>query len=603
MSCFDKLTWDYIKWVSKLCDPLYVVLFGSSAEGCIKSDMDIFTIVKKTNKELINSVSDFTVKFHQDYSLEKDYDIPYEKKTIYSEEDIKNVLSANGFIYKYDKFLIPTIRMSPDFLWSDNMKYRLFLNALTTKNRLLFWNKNEFKKLENKCWEVIIRIIFSQRKDKYFSIREVYELMIKSDFDLSTWIHYLGYKQKNEKYILNKLDDLFSIFINEWKLFEDKGKYTINSIRMNDLIKKHTNFEKISKSPEISNVLDKNIDFITNKNPETPLVLKQDYDISIKEITEYPDYTNKDVNEKISNFLWLDENEVSICQWSLDAIYNIPKCISFDEWVIIEPTYRWYEEWLKNKWSSYAKFYLNEDFSLDINQLNEAIKQKSLVFICNPNNPTGTYINNEDVLKLVKNNKNSHFILDETYLLFDQNFNDISFKKCLSQVENVSIVFSLSKFFNIPWIRVWAFASNPLIVNKFKTINTPYYIDAVSKWILKKCLEDKYFIDRSRISLSKNKELLFEKLKLIDYFDVKYIEYGNFFMVKILDENISSKKIERFLKDNWINIKSCEWLYQWLEWDRLRISVNNEENNNILIDILNNKKNIYQNCVYNESFI
>src|SRR5690625_5232072 len=92
-----------------------------------------------------------------------------------------------------------------------------------------------------------------------------------------------------------------------------------------------------------------------------------------------------------------------------------------DEVIIISPYYVSYPPMIKL--SEYeSKFHvipLNDDFTLPINQIKKKINDNTKVLILNyPNNPTGqllTLKETEEVVKLVKDNKNLHLISDEIY--------------------------------------------------------------------------------------------------------------------------------------------------------------------------------------------
>lgn len=102
----------------------------------------------------------------------------------------------------------------------------------------------------------------------------------------------------------------------------------------------------------------------------------------------------------------------------------------------------------------HTSFSLDKDFDLDMEKLSEAIQEHSLVFLCNPNNPTGTYIPRDILLDLIRRHPTSHFVIDESHLLFNKEFDEISLKKDVEQISNLTVVMSLSKFFNIPGIRM-----------------------------------------------------------------------------------------------------------------------------------------------------
>jgi len=407
--------------------------------------------------------------------------------------------------------------------------------------------------------------------------------MVKSE-DWSDGKWYLWYMEKNRSDMIQKISIFLDVFQKEGKIKKSDQWYFADKDWMDDLIIKNMKAKEHIITKEVQHDK-KKIDFATNKNPLWPL--SKDFSNELMdEIKEYPDYSNSRIDQELSDFLWVEKECVSVCQWSLDAIYNIPKCISFNDCVIVEPTYRWYAAAIENMWKKYTKFSMDKDFWLDIEKLSESIKDNTLVFLCNPNNPTGTYISHDSICELIKKHPKSHFIIDESHLLFNKEFDDMSMKKEVEKLPNLTVVISLSKFFNIPGIRMWTVISNPLIIDKFRMQNVPYYINNISSDILRKNIINKDGIFHMREKLFEVKNDFYEKLKWISRLDVKQNEYNNFFMCKINDENISARKLERVLAKQWIMIRLCEWIPG--EW--IRLSINTIENNDILIETLNNQE-------------
>lgn len=121
------------------------------------------------------------------------------------------------------------------------------------------------------------------------------------------------------------------------------------------------------------------------------------------------------------------------------------------------------------------------------------------------------------------------------------------------------------------------------MIDTFRAKNIPYYINGVSTKLLKDNLSEKNRISDTREKISDVKHDFYENLRTIPWLDIRYNEYNNFFMCHITDERISARKLERELLDKGIMIRMCEGI----NGDRIRISINTKENNDLLIAALN----------------
>lgn len=72
------------------------------------------------------------------------------------------------------------------------------------------------------------------------------------------------------------------------------------------------------------------------------------------------------------------------------------------------------------------------------------------------------------LIKIIQNNPNCHFIIDETMLIFDKNFFNKNLIKYVNTVDNLSVIVSFSKFFGIAGLRTGAVFSNNELIEKIK---------------------------------------------------------------------------------------------------------------------------------------
>ena len=134
----------------------------------------------------------------------------------------------------------------------------------------------------------------------------------------------------------------------------------------------------------------------------------------------------------------------------------------------------------------------------------EAARNASLVFICSPNNPTGTLVSQETILQFAKECKGV-VVVDEAYFEFCKE----SFISRLSEFENLAILRSLSKAWGLAGLRIGYMLANEQITNDINRIRLPFNISALSE----KLAADAITIGKSRM-MANVKQIVQEREKL-----------------------------------------------------------------------------------------
>lgn len=149
--------------------------------------------------------------------------------------------------------------------------------------------------------------------------------------------------------------------------------------------------------------------------------------------------------------------------------------------LLIEPTYSDYRK--------YANLYGLKIRTLQLSETNNFVFQPEvaqtylsscqLAVVCNPNNPTGTFIPKSVLQNLFNQFPDILFVVDESYMPFFENHEysllDTSFK-------NVVVLRSLSKIFAIPGLRLgWLFSQNQTLIDKLHQGLSPWNINSIAQ--------------------------------------------------------------------------------------------------------------------------
>lgn len=294
----------------------------------------------------------------------------------------------------------------------------------------------------------------------------------------------------------------------------------------------------------------------------------------------YPDPLQKLLKNKIAEVKHLLVENIFLGNGSDEPIDLVIRAFCeprIDNIVAIDPTYGMYQVAADINNVDYRKVLLSNDFKLDGSKLLAAKDNSTkLIFICSPNNPTGNYFDEDEVVKVLNEFKGI-VIIDEAYIDFS---NKKGFLKNLKDFPNLLILQTFSKAWGLASIRLgMAFASRQ-IITILNRIKYPYNVNYLTQQFALEALMKKNKKDDWVEYILLNKSLLIEKLETVRLVQKIYQSDANFFLIKVEDP----KMVYEYLKENKIivrnrsNVSLCAGC--------LRITVGTQEENDMLIKAL-----------------
>lgn len=339
------------------------------------------------------------------------------------------------------------------------------------------------------------------------------------------------------------------------------------------------NAKEISRKNKID--YDKIIDFSANINPlGMPSRVKKAIIEGVSEIEKYPDITYFELKCAIENFENIHRENLILGNGAAEVLFNVVRGINPRTTLILAPTFSEYEEAVRAIDGHIIYYYLKEeaDFNIQEDILNYINSDLDLMFICNPNNPTGV-ITEIDLLKkiLIKAKKdNVKLIIDESFLDFVEE--DFSMIKYINEYDNLIIMKSLTKFFALPGIRIgYAICSNLALKEKIENISPAWNINILAEIATKASFLEENYIKKSRRFIDHEKKSLYNEIREIE--EIKVFKPSvNFILLKTL---IKIDLKNELLKNN-ILIRSCS-NYLGLDDNYYRVAVRNQKDNKQLI--------------------
>ncbi|MBY7026011.1 MULTISPECIES: threonine-phosphate decarboxylase CobD [Clostridium] len=330
------------------------------------------------------------------------------------------------------------------------------------------------------------------------------------------------------------------------------------------------------------------IDFSSNINPLGMSSKVKDAIIdSMEEIKKYPDISYMELKKSISEYEHIHESYLMLGNGAAEVLFNIVKALNPKKVLIPVPTFSEYKEAVECVNSKVELYEMREETSFHICEdiLDKITNEIDLIFICNPNNPTGTLTSKELLMKILIKSKenNSMVLIDESFMDFvSENFSMIN---VLKEFENLIILKSLTKFFAIPGLRIgYGLCSNKDFISEVYKITPAWNINILADVATRASLEDKNYIRKSIQYMEKERAFLYNSLKAFKNLIVYEPSVNFIFFKSNLDINL---KLE-LLKYN-ILIRSCS-NYHGLNECYYRVAVKGREDN---IKLIHYMKNIF----------
>ncbi|SDB08295.1 threonine-phosphate decarboxylase [Pseudobutyrivibrio sp. YE44] len=356
--------------------------------------------------------------------------------------------------------------------------------------------------------------------------------------------------------------------------------------------KDHFHGSDLEKIEKIYGIKKENIiSFSANVNPLgiSPL-LREGIAKHIDCITTYPDRDYVELRNSIATYCKTELENIVVGNGSTELISLFIQMIKPKKAMILGPTYSEYEREISLEGGKTIYYPLREDneFILDpahfISKLTEDI---DMLVICNPNNPTGTAINNHDMRLILDACKEcSIFVMvDETYVEFAENIDEISSVPLTRTYGNIAILRGTSKFFAAPGLRLgYAICSNTDLMQQVNQRKDPWTINSIAVVAGNLMFKDDAYIRQTKELIKTERDRMYELFSKSDRYK-PYKPQGNFMLLKILEEGLTSQMLfDRCIKQG-LMIRDCS-TFPYLGENYIRFCFMNPEDNTRLADLL-----------------
>ena len=327
---------------------------------------------------------------------------------------------------------------------------------------------------------------------------------------------------------------------------------------------------------------DEIIDMSSNLNPlGPPESIKDSIFDNFASILSLPEVDAITMRKGFARFHGINHDNVMAGNGTTWFIYTIPKALGARKVLITGPTYSDYKDACLMhgiKFEHYHSKALNM-FDMDIDKVSQLAQLADMVFICNPNNPTGSLISKDKLEYLILKHKNTIFIIDESYLPFVEHAQDISLV-VNTQHKNLIVLTSMSKIFRIPGLRTGFLSAPKKLIEKIMVYYQPWSVNALAQAVIKDIFDHPEniapFYEKTQSFIRTEKEIFLGHLKHTHKLQI--FDSNTYFFLARLTGMAKAEEFCSKIGQNKILIRNCS-NFAGLSDEYVRFSLKTREAN------------------------
>lgn len=297
----------------------------------------------------------------------------------------------------------------------------------------------------------------------------------------------------------------------------------------------------------------------------------------------YPDTECNELREAISISEGIPKDMIVCGNGAADLIFSLVIATKPKRALLLSPTFHEYEQALQSVDCELSYYQLHEEngFQLQSDFIEEIKKDIDIVFLCNPNNPTGVLIERSLMKNILQKceDSNCFLVVDECFLDFVPEGKGYTLKGLCKESKNIFVLKAFTKLYAMPGLRLgFGFCGDSLLINKMKNNSQPWNISIPAQMAGVAALKEVEYVNHSLEVIGEEKKFLIQEL-----LQLKFKIYGSqanyiFFRAK---KGLYEKCLEQG-----VMIRDCS-NYRGLTDGYYRIVVKRHFENIILIELLN----------------
>ena len=302
-------------------------------------------------------------------------------------------------------------------------------------------------------------------------------------------------------------------------------------------------------------------------------------------INRYPESQLGELVAEIADYSGVEDNQVIIGGDGADEIIDVLAKTFIDEgdeFIVPLPSYMYYEYLLQQYGARpvYARWNLDEN-ELDVKSIHDSITDKTkMIFLCSPNNPTGTLIDKDVLRDIASKNPGVLIVVDEAYF----EYSEVTNKDLINEFDNIFIIRTMSKVLGLAGMRIGYGLSCAEIIEYMHRIKPVFSLTRLSFVAALNTFRDTQYIEESIRKGIESRQYLYDELTKIDSLKV-FPSKSNFMLIRIKDTGFTASELALELMKRGIIVRDCT-SFKGLDEYWIRISICTLEDDKKFIEII-----------------
>ncbi len=333
------------------------------------------------------------------------------------------------------------------------------------------------------------------------------------------------------------------------------------------------------------------LDFSSNCSPlPYPEGFTQYLYENIEQLHLLPEVDSYSVRTRLAERYGLDEDCFLLGSGTTQWIYSLPRILGARRAFIPLPTYADYGDASRAAGLEVQYYgpYIDgtkesaQRFLSDFESLEGRSSGDSMVFVCNPNNPTGLFIDPDRLLDLAKSIPEVTWIIDEAYAPFVSS--DTKSSLLVRDISpNVVVLRSFSKIYGIPGLRIGCLVAKGTIIEKLRSHERPWAVNRMAQLAANFLLQVPEYEEEVRTYCQHEKKRIVSGLSTIKA--LTYVEGKTHFALFEVNRPLDADTISQVLKKRAMLVRNCA-NFPGLSGEFVRISPRMSKENLTLIAAL-----------------
>ena len=246
------------------------------------------------------------------------------------------------------------------------------------------------------------------------------------------------------------------------------------------------------------------LDFSANCNPlGTPESVKKAVQESLDKIKDYPQVGYAPLREALGEYEDMNPEYIICGNGAAELIFSLCQSVRPKKALVPAPTFAEYEQALESVGCQVEHVLLREEdtFQMQENFLECLHKDLDIVFLCNPNNPTGILIDREFLFRILRYCREMEILLvvDECFLDFVREPGRYSLKAQLPRYHNLFILKAFTKRYAMAGIRLgYGLCENKELLEKMSMVTQPWNVSVMAQAAGIAALKEYSYVEEGR---------------------------------------------------------------------------------------------------------